>query len=123
GCGEAGGRRGAWGRGRRGGAGAATFAAGGTCRDCRIAITGTATVARRAARAESRLTGSRLTPETIQAAADAATDGITFTGDLFGSAAYLAQLLPIYLDPALAEIATPLTPASPAIAAARPRPS
>ena len=88
---------------------AATFAADGTCRDCRIAITGTATVARRAARAESRLTGSRLTPETIQAAADAATDGITFTGDLFGSAAYLAQLLPIYLSRALAEIATPLT--------------
>jgi carbon-monoxide dehydrogenase medium subunit len=77
-----------------------------TCHDCRIAITGTATVATRAARAEARLTGSRLIPEAIQAAADAANDGITFSGDAFGSAAYLAKLLPIYVSRALTQIAT-----------------
>ena len=49
--------------------------------------------------------GSRLTPETIQAAADAANDGIAFTGDPFGSAAYLAELLPIYVNRALTQIA------------------
>jgi carbon-monoxide dehydrogenase medium subunit len=88
---------------------AATFDADDTCRDCRIAITGTATVATRAARAEDRLTGSRLTPEAIQAAADAASDGIAFSGDAFGSAAYLAELLPIYVSRALTQIAAPPT--------------
>ena len=88
---------------------AATFDTDDTCRDCRIAITGTATVATRAARAEARLTGSRLTPEAIQAAADAANDGITFSGDAFGSAAYLAKLLPIYVSRALTQIAAPPT--------------
>ena len=39
----------------------ATFDADETCRECRIAITGTATIATRATRAEDRLTGSRLT--------------------------------------------------------------
>ena len=85
---------------------AATFNTDQTCHDCRIAITGTATVATRAARAEDRLTGSRLTPEAIQAAADAANDGITFSGDAFGSTAYLAKLLPIYVIRALTQIAT-----------------
>src|SRR5262249_41919921 len=77
-----------------------------TCHDCRSAITGTATVATRAAWAEDRLTGSRLTPEDIQAAADVANDGITFSGDAFGSTAYLAKLLPIYVSRALTQIAT-----------------
>jgi carbon-monoxide dehydrogenase medium subunit len=88
---------------------AATFNTDQTCRDCRIAITGTATAATRAARAEARLTGSRLTPEAIQAAADAASDGITFSGDAFGSAAYLAKLLAIYVSRALTQIAAPPT--------------
>lgn len=88
----------------------ATFDTDDTCRDCRIAVTGTATVAARADRAENRLAGSHLTPETIQAAANLANDGITFTGNPFGSAAYLAHLLPIYLSRALAQIATPRTP-------------
>jgi carbon-monoxide dehydrogenase medium subunit len=86
---------------------AAAFNTDETCRDCRIAVTGTATVATRVAQAEDRLTGSRLTPEAIQAAAEAASDGIVFTGDPFGSAAYLAELLPIYLSRALTQIATP----------------
>ena len=90
-------------------AAAATFNTDDTCRDCRIAITGSATVATRAARAEARLTGSRLTPEAIQAAADAANDGIAFSGDAFGSAAYLAKLLPIYVNRALTQIAAPPT--------------
>ena len=86
---------------------AVTFNTDQTCRDCRIAITGTATVATRAARAEDRLTGSRLTPDAIQAAADAANDGIAFSGDAFGSATYLAKLLPIYVSRALSRLATP----------------
>jgi len=85
---------------------AATFDTGETCRECRIAITGTATIATRAVRAEDRLTGSRLTPDTIEAAADAASNGIAFTGDTFGSAAYLAELLPVYVSRALSLIAS-----------------
>jgi carbon-monoxide dehydrogenase medium subunit len=88
---------------------AVTFNTDQTCRDCRIAITGAATVAARAARAEDRLAGSRLTPEAIQAAADAANDGIAFSGDAFGSAAYLGTLLPVYVSRALSSLAA--TPA------------
>jgi aerobic carbon-monoxide dehydrogenase medium subunit len=89
---------------------AATFDPDGTCRQCRIAITGTATVATRAASAEDRISGSRLTPDVIDAAADAANDGIAFAGDAFGSAAYLAELLPIYVSRALRQIAHPAKP-------------
>jgi len=39
--------------------------------------------------AEDRLAGSRLTPAAIEAAADAVNGGIAFTGDAFGTAAYL----------------------------------
>jgi aerobic carbon-monoxide dehydrogenase medium subunit len=86
---------------------AVTVDADQTCRDCRIAITGAGAVATRAVRAEAQLVGSRLTPEAIQGAANAATDGIQFIGDPFGSAAYLAQLLPVYLNRALSQLATP----------------
>ena len=85
---------------------AATFDTGETCRECRIAITGTATIATRAVSAEDRLTGSRLTPDTIEAAAGAANNGIAFTGDAFGSGAYLAELLPVYVSRALSRIAS-----------------
>ena len=60
------------------------------------------------ATAEDRVAGSRLTPDAIDAAAHAANDGIAFTGEAFGSAAYLAELLPIYVSRALSQIATPL---------------
>jgi aerobic carbon-monoxide dehydrogenase medium subunit len=86
---------------------AVTVDADQTCRACRIAITGAGAAATRAARAETQLVGSRLTPEAIQGAADAANDGIEFIGDAFGSAAYLAELLPVYLNRALSQIATP----------------
>jgi carbon-monoxide dehydrogenase medium subunit len=86
---------------------AVTVDADQTCRACRIAITGAGAVATRAVRAEAQLVGSRLTPEAIQGAANAANDGIQFIGDTFGSAAYLAQLLPIYLNRALSQLATP----------------
>jgi aerobic carbon-monoxide dehydrogenase medium subunit len=89
---------------------AATFDADETCRECRIAVTGTATVATRAASAEDRLTGSHLTADAIEAAANSVNDGIAFTGDAFGSAAYLAELLPIYVTRALSQIATPPIP-------------
>jgi carbon-monoxide dehydrogenase medium subunit len=89
---------------------AVTVDADQACRDCRIAITGAGAAATRAVRAEARLVGSRLTPEAIQGAANAATDGIQFIGDAFGSAAYLAELLPIYLDRALTQLATSSVP-------------
>jgi aerobic carbon-monoxide dehydrogenase medium subunit len=88
---------------------AATFDTGGTCRDCRIAITGTATAAMRALRAEAELAGSVMSPGSIEASAQAARGDIAFTGDEFGSAAYLAELLPIYVSRALSHLATPST--------------
>ena len=48
------------------------------------------------ATAEDRVAGSRLTPDAaIEAAAHTANDGIAFTGNVFGTAAYLAELRPI----------------------------
>ena len=88
----------------------AAFDADETCRQCRIAVTGTATIATRATSAEDRITGSRLTPDAIEAAANSVNDGIAFTGDAFGSATYLAELLPIYISRALSQIATPVKP-------------
>jgi carbon-monoxide dehydrogenase medium subunit len=88
-------------------AAAATFDASETCIQCRIAITGVSAIATRAARTEEHLTGSRLTADVIEAAAALATDGIAVTGDAFGSAAYLAELIPIYVRRALARIAAP----------------
>jgi aerobic carbon-monoxide dehydrogenase medium subunit len=92
-------------------AAAAAFDTGGMCRDCRIAVTGTATAPTRALRAEAELAGSRLNPESIEAAAQAARGEIAFTGDEFGSAAYLAELLPVYVSRALSHLATPSTKA------------
>jgi aerobic carbon-monoxide dehydrogenase medium subunit len=89
---------------------AATFDTSDTCSQCRIAITGVGAIATRAVRAEERLAGSRLTPDVIEAAADVAADGIAFTGDAFGSAAYLAELLPVYVNRALTQIAAQLKP-------------
>jgi carbon-monoxide dehydrogenase medium subunit len=86
---------------------AVTVDADQTCRACRIAITGAGGVATRAVRAEAQLVGSRLTPQAIQGAANAAGDGIQFIGDTFGSAAFLAQLLPIYVNRALSQLTTP----------------
>jgi carbon-monoxide dehydrogenase medium subunit len=74
------------------------------CLACRIAITGTTVGPTRADRAESRLVGSRLTPQAIEAAAGVANDGIVFAGDAFGSAAYLATLLPVYLGRGLSQL-------------------
>jgi carbon-monoxide dehydrogenase medium subunit len=88
---------------------AVTIDADQTCRDCRIAITGAGTVPTRAIRAETQLVGSRLTPQAIAGAANAATHGIEFIGDTFGSAGYLAQLLPIYVSRALAQLANPVS--------------
>jgi carbon-monoxide dehydrogenase medium subunit len=89
---------------------AATFDPSETCNQCQIAITGVSVIATRAARAEQRLVGSRLTADDMEAAADVAADGIAFTGDAFGSAAYLAELLPVYVNRALAQIAAQLEP-------------
>jgi carbon-monoxide dehydrogenase medium subunit len=75
-----------------------------TCRACRIAIAGA--IATRAERAEAELVGSRLNAESIARAANAANDGIEFVGDAFGSATYLAALLPIYVSRALTQVRT-----------------
>ena len=91
-------------------AAAATFDTSETCSQCRIAVTGVGAIATRAVRAEERLAGSRLTADVIEAAADVAADGIAFTGDAFGSAAYLAELLPVYVNRALTQIAAQLEP-------------
>jgi carbon-monoxide dehydrogenase medium subunit len=91
---------------------AATFDTSETCSLCKIAITGVSVIATRAVRAEERLAGSRLTADVIEAAADVAADGIAFTGDEFGSAAYLAEMLPVYVNRALAQIAAQLQPDS-----------
>ena len=84
---------------------AATFDTSETCIQCRIALTGVSAIATRAARAEEHLVGSRPTADVVEAAANLATDGIAVTGDAFGSAAYLAELIPIYVNRALAQIA------------------
>jgi carbon-monoxide dehydrogenase medium subunit len=89
---------------------AATFDTSEICNQCQIAMTGVSAIATRAIRAEERLAGSRLTADVIEAAANVAADGIAFTGDAFGSAAYLAELLPIYVNRALTQIAAQLTP-------------
>jgi len=86
---------------------AATFDTSETCTECRIAITGISAIATRAPRAEDQLIGSRLTAAVIEAAANLATDGIAVTGDAFGSAAYLAELIPIYVYRTLAQLAAP----------------
>jgi CO/xanthine dehydrogenase FAD-binding subunit len=62
---------------------------------------------RHPATAEDRLVGSRLTPDAVEAAAHPANDGITFMGNAFGSATYLAELLPIYVSRAVSQIASP----------------
>jgi aerobic carbon-monoxide dehydrogenase medium subunit len=85
---------------------AAAFDSSGICHQCRIAITGVGAIATRAVRAEERLAGSRLTADVIEAAADVAADGIAFTGDAFGSAAYLADLLPVYVNRACSAVAS-----------------
>src|SRR5215470_2681152 len=84
---------------------AATVDTSETCTQCWIAITGVGAIATRAPRAEDHLIGSRLTTAVIEAAANLATDGIAVTGDAFGSAAYLTELIPIYVNRALAQIA------------------
>lgn len=86
---------------------AATFDTSQACTQCQIAITGVSAIATRATRAEEHLMGSRLTADITEAAANLAIDGIAVTGDTFGSAAYLAELIPIYVNRALARIATP----------------
>jgi hypothetical protein len=58
------------------------------------------------ATADDRVACSRLTRTPAKPAAHAANDGIAFTGEAFGSAACLAELLPIYLRRALSQIAT-----------------
>src|SRR4029453_1715856 len=86
---------------------AVSFGTDQTCRDCRIAITGAGAVATRAVRAEAQLVGACLTHEAIEAAANTANDGIELIGDAFGSAADLAELLPVYVNRALSQLATP----------------
>jgi carbon-monoxide dehydrogenase medium subunit len=78
----------------------------GICRTCRIAIAGARATATRAIHAEAQLVGSDLSAEAIQRAASVANDGIDFVGDTFGSAAYLAAVLPVYLSRALTRVAS-----------------
>ncbi len=67
----------------------------GTCRSARVAVTGCAPTATRAAAAEAALVGQALTPETIAAAAQAAPGGLEITGDLYASAEYRSHLVTV----------------------------
>jgi aerobic carbon-monoxide dehydrogenase medium subunit len=89
---------------------AATFDTNDKCSHCQIAITGVSAIATRLVRAEERLAGSHLSADVIEAAANLAADGVAFTGDAFGSAAYLTELLPVYVNRALTQIAAQLKP-------------
>jgi CO/xanthine dehydrogenase FAD-binding subunit len=59
---------------------------------------------------EDRVAGARLTPDALEAAAHAANDGIAVTGDAFGTAADLAELVRIFVSRGLLQTATPPVP-------------
>jgi aerobic carbon-monoxide dehydrogenase medium subunit len=73
----------------------------GTCRDCRVAVTGAGRIASRARAVEAALHGQRLSPEAIAHAAEQASDGIEFLSDLYAGPAYRDLLVRTYVERAL----------------------
>lgn len=72
------------------------------CDWCRIAITGAASAAFRALKAERCLVGTAISGEIIREASMlAGEENVEFIGDPFGSSAYRRQMLPVYLRRAL----------------------
>lgn len=64
-------------------------------RSARVAITGATSRATRATAAEAALQGKSLGPESIDAAAAVATDGLEINGDHFASEAYRSHLIKV----------------------------
>ncbi len=78
-----------------------TLGSGGSVESVRIAVTGATSKATRATAAEQALTGKQLGPETIEAAAKAAPEGLELNGDHYASADYRRHLITIYTRRAL----------------------
>ncbi len=89
----------------------------------RVALGAVAPTPRRAPEAERALVGSRLTPEAIAAAADAAAASAEPIDDIRGSAAYRRELVRVLVRRVLQALAEGIPPARPVEAAiARPLP-
>jgi carbon-monoxide dehydrogenase medium subunit len=83
------------------GIGAQLEVSGGSIRSARIAMTGLGPKAMRLTATEARLVGQGATPDTMEAAAASAADGIVFVDDSRDSAAYKANLARVYTRRAL----------------------
>jgi CO/xanthine dehydrogenase FAD-binding subunit len=75
----------------------------GTCRQARLSLLAAAPTPVRATRAEEMLVGSKLDDAAIEAAADAAVDGVEPTGDIHGSTKYRVKLLRAMASRAIAK--------------------
>lgn len=73
----------------------------GTCQEARIAITGATTTATRATQAEDMLRGKQLNQATIEVAAEQATAGMSYLGDIYASETYREHLVKVYTKRAL----------------------
>jgi aerobic carbon-monoxide dehydrogenase medium subunit len=73
--------------------------------DVRLAVTGSVPIAVRLSAVESEISGKDLNEETIKAAAEKATEGLDFVGDIHASEDYRAHLTKVYARRALEKIA------------------
>jgi carbon-monoxide dehydrogenase medium subunit len=75
-----------------------------TCEEIAIGMTGVGDKAYRAEGVEQQLKGSKLTPQLVEQAASAVTQGVEVTEDIRGSAAYRAHLAQAYVARAMAAV-------------------
>jgi carbon-monoxide dehydrogenase medium subunit len=68
----------------------------GNCTSARIAVTGAGPKATRLTAMEDALAGKALTEENVAAAAEGATDGMDFLGDIYASEEYRAHLTKVF---------------------------
>jgi aerobic carbon-monoxide dehydrogenase medium subunit len=73
--------------------------------DVRLAVTGSVPIAVRLSAAEAEISGKELNEENIKAAAEKATEGLDFVGDIHASEEYRAHLTKVYTKRALEAIA------------------
>ena len=73
--------------------------------DVRAAVTGSVPIAVRLSAVESEISGKDLTEDNIKAAAEKATEGMDFVGDIHASEEYRAHLTKVYTRRALEAIA------------------
>ncbi|MDP9352005.1 MAG: xanthine dehydrogenase family protein subunit M [Chloroflexota bacterium] len=78
-----------------------TLGEDGICADCRVAITGAGDRATRATETEAALQGQVLNETTIARAAEHASSGVEFLGDIYASETYREQLVKVYAKRAL----------------------